>query len=76
MVSKPNCQDCINTRRKFSMSLLHRIVSACEDYVTLMLRIKKSPIHENVDANITILVTVTSAVLGVGCHTRTWLARL
>ena len=28
---------------------------------------KKSTIHENVDA---ILMTVTSAVLGVGCHTR------
>ena len=31
---------------------------------------KKSPIDENADANIpAILVTVTSAVLGVGCHT-------
>ena len=33
---------------------------------------KKSPTHEKADANITsILVTVTSAVLGVGCHTHT-----
>ena len=33
---------------------------------------KKSTIHKNADANITCdLVMVTSAVLGVGCHTHT-----